>query len=1317
MKNHLILLLVSFLHAAAFAQQFAWEPQTSGTTSALEAVTFVNPNQGWIVGGNKGVPWQMMTSGISDGLLCVAFADANTGWAGGWSGKLLKTTDGGNTWALQNSGTTSSLYSMFFLNASTGWAVGSNAILRTTNGGNTWLKASGSYPWLYSVFFVDANTGWVSGMNGAILKTTNGGANWTAQTSGVTGTLYGISFVDANTGWAVGSAGTVLKTTNGGATWTPQTSNTTNDMESVTFVDANHGWAAGDRATIIRTTDGGTTWTMKTELIWPPYDLHGIKFVDANNGCAVGTFGTIFKTTDGGENWRAQNSGTTSWLYGIALLDDHTGWAVGNSGTILRTSVGAILTTSNGGANWQTQISGTSSTLRCVCFADATTGWIAGSEGVLLKTDNAGAQWSKQNSGTFQNLHALDFINANAGWGVGENGTILHTSDGGVTWSTQTSGTTRALYAVNFFDSNIGWAVGNSGILLKTSNGGQAWQQQVLPAPNLYDIAVHDANTLWLAGSGGVILHSTDGGATWRKQTSGTTEDLQSLTFLDANLGWGIGNKGIILKTTNGGDIWVQQTSGTSKDLYGVTAMDAMHVVAVGDSGVVLASSQNEDRQAPSLTIDQPQPGQVFTLNQLPIIVSGTASDEHGVTLKIGAEAWPLISNAYSYSLYLPAGPHVIRVQAADAAGNLSVAEVNIEVQINLPSGEMQYYLTSSGSNSELSFSPMSATVTSETYYGSWTREFVTTLTGYVNGNEYDYRVRLASGSGSMPITLSWFVERESRRELLATTTFPISSNVYTEYNGTATGAANLALPGHKLIFEVSAIAPGGMRWGGGSSGSAINVPGGLTLPPAAPQLLSPANAAVEQPRDLTLSWSAVGSATKYHLQVATDSLFVSKIVDNANLATTALAIGPLAGSTTHYWRVRASNEGGPSFWSSAWHFTTIMAAPAAPTLLSPADGATNTTIAPSLTWNATSGAASYHLQVATQSSFATTVIDESGLTNSSFAVSGLAHSTVYYWRINATNAGGTSPWSNTWHFTTIVAAPAAPTLASPSPDAVHQPVTLTLSWNPAERAEAYHLQVAVTSDFATTIVNDSTLITNVRQVGPLQHNTSYYWRVRAKNLGGVSAFSEVRRFTTIMQLPAAVQLLMPAHGAMLSADTVRCLWRTSAPAVQRYWFEWATDSLMQNATRDTSFAANDTTITLRQLGSNQNYWWRVKARNIAGWGEFSAKRKFTVIISGVAGRNEVPLTFYLAQNYPNPARPRTEIRFQLPQASAVRLSVYNVLSQEICRLVEAKFEAGYHNVHWNGTDGNGNPVPSGIYFYQLRAGEFSQIRKMSLVR
>ncbi|NIV70707.1 MAG: hypothetical protein GWN41_11435, partial [Phycisphaerae bacterium] len=109
---------------------------------------------------------------------------------------------------------------------------------------------------------------------------------------------------------------------------------------------------------------------------------------------------------------------------------------------------------------------------------------------------------------------------------------------------------------------------------------------------------------------------------------------------------------------------------------------------------------------------------------------------------------------------------------------------------------------------------------------------------------------------------------------------------------------------------------------------------------------------------------------------------------------------------------------------------------PATPVLFSPSDNATNVSTDPALDWSAASGATSYRLQVSTDSNFSTTVADQSGLTSTSFQASGLENSTTYYWRVNAANANGTSPWSSVWQFTTIVAPPAAPVLSSPSDNA-----------------------------------------------------------------------------------------------------------------------------------------------------------------------------------------------------------------------------------------------------------------------------------------
>ncbi len=94
-----------------------------------------------------------------------------------------------------------------------------------------------------------------------------------------------------------------------------------------------------------------------------------------------------------------------------------------------------------------------------------------------------------------------------------------------------------------------------------------------------------------------------------------------------------------------------------------------------------------------------------------------------------------------------------------------------------------------------------------------------------------------------------------------------------------------------------------------------------------------------------------------------------------------------------------------------------------------------------------------------------------------------------------------------------------------------------------------------------------------------------------------------------------------------------------------------------------------------------------------------------------------VPQSFALSQNYPNPFNPQTTIRYQLPAAGRVSLAVYNVMGQEVCRLVDWDQAAGEHAITWNGLDEASRPVASGIYFYQLVADQFCEVRKMLLLK
>jgi hypothetical protein len=97
--------------------------------------------------------------------------------------------------------------------------------------------------------------------------------------------------------------------------------------------------------------------------------------------------------------------------------------------------------------------------------------------------------------------------------------------------------------------------------------------------------------------------------------------------------------------------------------------------------------------------------------------------------------------------------------------------------------------------------------------------------------------------------------------------------------------------------------------------------------------------------------------------------------------------------------------------------------------------------------------------------------------------------------------------------------------------------------------------------------------------------------------------------------------------------------------------------------------------------------------------------------------KGELPTSFTLQQNYPNPFNSNTVISFELPVSSAIKLSIYNVLGQNVNVLEDGYLEAGNHTVIWNGLDAFGNPVSSGVYFYRLQAQNFNETKRMLLIK
>ena len=85
--------------------------------------------------------------------------------------------------------------------------------------------------------------------------------------------------------------------------------------------------------------------------------------------------------------------------------------------------------------------------------------------------------------------------------------------------------------------------------------------------------------------------------------------------------------------------------------------------------------------------------------------------------------------------------------------------------------------------------------------------------------------------------------------------------------------------------------------------------------------------------------------------------------------------------------------------------------------------------------------------------------------------------------------------------------------------------------------------------------------------------------------------------------------------------------------------------------------------------------------------------------------------------NYPNPFNPATRVAFDLPAAARVSLTVFDVKGSRVATVLDERRSAGHHTVAWNGRDDAGRQVSSGVYFYQLRAGDFRATRRMLLMR
>jgi photosystem II stability/assembly factor-like uncharacterized protein len=262
----------------------------------IKDLYFINKDIGFIVNSyfirkttDGGISWRRVEPYLSGYKQCndILFTDQMNGWVVCEGGRILNTTDGGETWSEQTSGITNSIINLFFINSSEGWSVSPyHELLKTTDGGKNWIKytipGSGS---IYSLHFFDNQKGIAFGYK-AIYRTTDGGVTWNSTDSELT--LYKSFFLSSTVGWVVGTNGTICKTSNGGETWVSQQSGVAVELNDIYFFDQNMGIVVGNSATILKTTDGGLSWSQDISGANQRRNFYSLQFISSNVGWILG---------------------------------------------------------------------------------------------------------------------------------------------------------------------------------------------------------------------------------------------------------------------------------------------------------------------------------------------------------------------------------------------------------------------------------------------------------------------------------------------------------------------------------------------------------------------------------------------------------------------------------------------------------------------------------------------------------------------------------------------------------------------------------------------------------------------------------------------------------------------------------------------------------------------------------------------------------------------------------------------------------------------------------------------------------------------
>jgi photosystem II stability/assembly factor-like uncharacterized protein/PKD repeat protein len=367
-----------------------WSLKTTGTTGVASfgrKILFTSQDTGFALNSNndiyrtvdKGHTWQWGSGSPAIGIQSIHFS-GTTGFIVSNSSNILKTSDYGGAWNDLKTGINNSFYSIVsgghqtyyvsgsqsiykstdnaqtwqevFKNSLSGtfqdmhvfdslfiWAGGSNSqFRRSIDGGKTWITSSTSFSGssIIATHLTSKDTGFVGLSTGSLMRSVNGGQNFTQIATNSSGSINDIHFANSRIGYAVGNGGSILKTEDGGNSWTQQTSGTTRNLISVYAVNDTVAFIGAVEGYFYRTTNGGNSWTWSSPG-WGS-NINALLFRNINEGYMLQSSSSgsgFYKTINGGANWSLISIPTNNLLYGVVEIEDDNTILVGTGSNII----------------------------------------------------------------------------------------------------------------------------------------------------------------------------------------------------------------------------------------------------------------------------------------------------------------------------------------------------------------------------------------------------------------------------------------------------------------------------------------------------------------------------------------------------------------------------------------------------------------------------------------------------------------------------------------------------------------------------------------------------------------------------------------------------------------------------------------------------------------------------------------------------------------------------------------------------------------------------------------------------------------------